>query len=57
MKTERFENGAKRKRISVRIRTKTSANMTPYYTRLSPPDRALRKTLLKAYILGKNYVV
>ena len=27
--------------------------MRPYYTGLSPPDRALRKTLLKAYILGK----
>ncbi|KAJ7385109.1 hypothetical protein OS493_017477 [Desmophyllum pertusum] len=34
-----------------------SANTRPYYTRLSPPDRALRKTLLKAYILGNNYVV
>ena len=41
----------------VRLRTQTSANTRPYYTRLSPPDRALRKTLSKAYILGKNYVV
>ena len=41
----------------MRIRTKTRANMRPYYTGLSPPDRALRKTLLKASILGKIIIM